>query len=325
MTPADPSSLAGRTGATPRAEGALRWLRGAQAEDELLLEVGRQVRARRRRRNRAIGGAVAAVAVVVGGLFVARGRLGPDRTTDAMAVVQQPVPAGRPTATVSAPERVTLPDGSLVELKSGAEIAHEFTADSRRVTLVRGEAHFQVAKNPARPFVVSAGGVAVRAVGTAFSVQLGGGAVEVLVTEGRVAVGAAEPELAGAGAAAPTTGGEAALLQAGGRAVVRLDEPAAKAEVSVLPEPELAQRLAWRVSQLEFSRTPLPEIVALMNRHGGGRRIVIDAPAREIAEVRLSGFLAADNVDGLVRLLESNFPIAAERTGAEVRLRKIAR
>jgi transmembrane sensor len=56
------------------------------------------------------------------------------------------------------------------------------------VVLERGEAHFQVAKNPARPFVVVARGVEIRAVGTAFSVGLESTRVEVLVTEGQVAV-----------------------------------------------------------------------------------------------------------------------------------------
>ena len=64
-------------------------------------------------------------------------------------------------------ESRALDDGTVVELNGGAEIEVQFTAAERRLRLVRGEAHFQVAKNPLRPFVVEAGGVAVRAVGTA--------------------------------------------------------------------------------------------------------------------------------------------------------------
>src|SRR6185312_8533669 len=89
---------------------------------------------------------------------------------------------------ISQPERKTLVDGSVVELRDTAEIAVDYAGPLRRVTLRRGEALFQVAKNPARPFVVKAGGLEVRAVGTAFSVQIDGAAVDVLVTEGRVSV-----------------------------------------------------------------------------------------------------------------------------------------
>jgi transmembrane sensor len=94
--------------------------------------------------------------------------------------------------TVDGYERVSLADGTMVELNSASEVAVQFSPAERRVRLVRGEAHFTVAKNKARPFLVEAGTIAVHAVGTAFNVRLGGKDVEVLVTEGKVAV--ATPE-----------------------------------------------------------------------------------------------------------------------------------
>jgi len=85
-------------------------------------------------------------------------------------------------------ERVMLPDGSVLELNGDTAAEVSFDAAARRVRLARGEAHFTVAKDPSRPFWVEAGDVAVRAVGTAFNVRFESDAVEVLVTEGRVAV-----------------------------------------------------------------------------------------------------------------------------------------
>ena len=99
---------------------------------------------------------------------------------------------------VPGPERLVLEDGSLVELNAGARVAVTFSARERRVRLTHGEAHFTVAKNPARPFVVEVDGYAVRAVGTAFLVQRGSGEVAVMVTEGQVRVSLA-PKLASAG------------------------------------------------------------------------------------------------------------------------------
>jgi ferric-dicitrate binding protein FerR (iron transport regulator) len=89
---------------------------------------------------------------------------------------------------VRRPDVQKLPDGTRVELNAGTEFVVEFTPGVRAVRLVRGEALFAVPKNPARPFVVGAGAVSVRAVGTAFAVRHGAAVVGVLVTEGRIAV-----------------------------------------------------------------------------------------------------------------------------------------
>ncbi|MDP3069767.1 MAG: FecR domain-containing protein [Opitutaceae bacterium] len=271
---------------TRAAEEALRWMRGAQAEAALVAEVGRAVRVRRRRLTRLAG----AIAVAMGlGLFVGLNR--------------DPGAPGAPTAIVTEPRRQILPDGSVVVLRDGAEIAADFSPLARRVALRRGEAHFDVVKDRARPFVVTAQGVEVRAVGTAFSVGLGGGAaVEVLVTHGRVAV---EPEAKAA-----------ALVDAGQRALV--PSAGAAAEVSVLSAAEMAEASAWRVPQIEFSRTPLTEAVALINARlttAGQRRIVADSADAGLRELRLSGYLAADNTEGFLLLLESNFGIRADRGG----------
>ncbi|MGH7958663.1 MAG: FecR family protein, partial [Opitutaceae bacterium] len=83
-------------------------------------------------------------------------------------------------------KRVNLPDGSVARLNASTGIAVDFRRRERHVRLLRGEAHFTVARDAARPFVVEASGLAVRAVGTAFTVSTRAGAVEVLVTEGKV-------------------------------------------------------------------------------------------------------------------------------------------
>lgn len=263
-------------------------MRGAHAETALTAEVGRRVRVHRRRRAGLFAGAgVAAMAV---GLWF-------------FSDVRPPA-SSPPTAIVTEPRRQTLPDGSVVILREGAEIAADFSATARRVSLRRGEAHFAVEKDSARPFVVSANGVEVRAVGTAFSVGLGSAAVEVLVTHGRVAV---EP-------AARAT----ALVDAGQRA--RVPAAGGAAEVNALSATELAHALAWRAPQIEFSRTPLTEAVALINARlspAGSRRLTVDPADAALRELRLSGFLAADNIEGFLLLLESNFGVRADRTGPD--------
>ncbi len=84
-----------------------------------------------------------------------------------------------------------LADSSRVELDGNSAIAVRFEPGRRRVTLLAGEAWFEVAPDTARPFVVEAAGRIVTALGTAFDVALDGNGARVAVGEHAVAVAAA--------------------------------------------------------------------------------------------------------------------------------------
>lgn len=258
--------------------------------------------ARRRRHRRIVTGTVA-VAVLVG---VSLTTLQPWWRTSESA---------HSNAMVQAPTQQTLPDGSVVEFKGSARIGVEYTAALRRVVLREGEAHFAVEKDPARPFVVSAGGVEVRAVGTAFSVQLGSTSVDVLVTAGRVVVDRTSAGIASI--AKPL-----AAVEAGKRVVVAMTPSATVPEVrDVLPD-EFRERLAWRSRRLEFTRTPLAEAVALLNQHSpssAARLVIADA---KLAPMRISGVFRPDNTEAFVLLLEGAFGVRTERAGNSIALYK---
>ncbi|MBL9213322.1 MAG: FecR domain-containing protein [Opitutaceae bacterium] len=279
---------------------ALRWAvsRGAAAH------VVAGVRARQRRRRLRLG-------VLAAGLIVLAGLSQQHFTRPAAA----PAPDQGRSSVVVAPVTRVLPDGSRVQLREGARVDVEFTPERRRVALWTSEAHFEVTKDAARPFIVAAGGIEVRAVGTAFSVQVGPRAVEVLVTEGRVAVEKAAPA-----SAAPA--GASVVVDAGNRVVVEIAPvPAGTLPVPVLPVSALEQdqRLAWRVPRLEFSGTRLGEAVAMFNRHSR-ERLELD-PA--LAHLQLSGTLRADDVDSLLLLLRNEFEIEVTRLpGGGIRLHR---
>jgi len=213
-----------------------------------------------------------------------------------------------------------LPDGSIVELNDGAAIAVQYAPDARRVRLVRGEALFRVEKDAARPFLVQADGVEVRAVGTAFNVRLAEWAVEVLVTEGRVAVdqtvGAVvpnrPPSRAVEGNGPYHSAPAATLLSAGERAVVSLVPEAPTPEVVTVSPAEIEARLAWRIPRLEFAGMELARAVALMNRHNR-LQIVLGNPA--LGRLRVSGVFRSDNPEGFVRIVEQTFDLRAEYQG----------
>jgi transmembrane sensor len=262
------------------------WLGQAETKQLVLAELAQRT-ARRTRRRRALAGGAAALA-----LAVASAAFTWHRGADAP-------PGTAATAALPAPARETLPDGSVVERKGDAAYAVEFGATVRRVVLTRGTAHFEVARNPARPFVVVAGEVSVRAVGTAFSVEYRADRIEVLVIEGRVAVAP------GSAPATPVDAGH-------GVRVAPAAGPEAPASVQPIGAAELEAALAWRVRPVEFSGTPLAEAIAILNRHN---RVQFSLADPALARIRLSGVLRADQTAGVLRLLEDEFGVRAERRG----------
>lgn len=265
---------------------------------------------------------LAAAASVAVALWIANG-FGPvERAPGGTA----PVPRTAATALPAGPR--VLDDGTIVELNRGADITVQFAPAERRVRLDRGEAHFVVTKDEARPFIVNAGGIDVRAVGTAFNVRVDAAAVEVLVTEGRVQLDAAKARAldVGTASAAPVrpakngAGSRLALLEARQRAVVSLSGTAAPPQIATLTTGEIERVLAWQHRLLDFTAAPLTEIVAEFNRRNVVQLVLIDP---ELASVRISASFRSDNIDGFVRLLEAGFGARAERRGeSEILLRK---
>lgn len=208
-----------------------------------------------------------------------------------------------------------LSDGSLVELRAGSEVEEKFAATERRVRLVRGEAYFSVAKNPARPFIVDANGVAVRAVGTAFNVRLDSDSVVVLVTEGKVKV----QSPAGASALPRAEPVPEAQLGAGQRTVL----PMAAKGIPVVPvvenvsAVEIERALAWQGSNLVFDATPLSQVVAQFNRRNTSQLVIV---RDELSDLRISGRFRADSVEGFAELMESSFGVAVSRRGNDILL-----
>jgi len=201
-------------------------------------------------------------------------------------------------------DQKVLEDGSVIDLNRGGEIEVRYTPAERQVWLTRGEAHFTVAKNPARPFIVRAGKVDVRAVGTAFNVRLDPSVVEVLVTEGHVQV------------SPPDATETLPVLAAGQRALVPETGPA---RIETVSTEEMSRLLAWQPRQLEFDSARLADVVAAFNRHN---RLQLELGDATLADLPVGASFRSNNVDGFVRLLEGTFGIQAERHDDRIVLRR---
>ena len=221
------------------------------------------------------------------------------------------------TTDVGGLRNVALPDGSVIQLNTDSAVDVHYTPEQRRVVLARGEAHFTVAKNPDRPFIVSVAGVDVRVVGTVFNIRLRPEAVDVLVTEGKVRVNPATAAAVGTNKtpveSAPSE------LTAGQKLSIDLHAPAApvatRAELSSV---EIKQALAWQARRLDFDAAPLEQIVAEMNRYNRHKLVIADP---RLTTQRFGGSFPAGDCETIVRMLEANFGVIAERETNETRLR----
>ncbi len=214
--------------------------------------------------------------------------------------------AARYQAESSAPRRVELADGSVIDLNAGSDVRVELTARERRVTLAAGEAHFTVAKDAARPFVVAAGGVVVRAVGTAFNVRLAASGVDVLVVEGKVEV------TASATASVRESAAPKPQLAAGERTMVPRDTLPSEVRVERAPPAAIRATLAWQNPVTTFTDVPLREVVTQFNFRNV-TQLVLEDPA--LGERRIGGVIALDQVEAFVRLLEQDGDVVSRRRG----------
>ena len=135
---------------------------------------------------------------------------------------------------------IDLEDGSRVQLNASSAIAIDFNRTRRTVHLLRGQAYFEVAHAPERPFSVEAGTTRVTALGTAFDVRYGETDTEVTVTENAVLL---EPD---------NDGPFSRRVQQGEQATY----DRMKGETSIQPVDSLVA-LAWKRGQITVDNAPL--------------------------------------------------------------------
>ncbi|MRV73796.1 DUF4880 domain-containing protein [Duganella sp. FT92W] len=196
--------------------------------------------------------------------------------------------------------KVPLADKSVADINSGSQLEWKQTPNRRQMTLRRGEVWLQVARDKTKPFIVEAGQVRVRAVGTAFGVRRYGNGAEVLVTEGSVEVWSGD-------GAAPVR-----LLKAGDRAFV----PDRAADINVARQPaEVERKLAWREGKVVFQNQTLSEAVADFNRYSQKKIIIVD-PA--LGKRKLVGQYQIDAPELFARDVSSMLGVSVHVTADQI-------
>ena len=235
----------------------------------------------------------------------------------------------------------TLQDGSSVELNAETRIQVAFTARTRSVELIYGQALFHVAHDAGRPFIVRAADQEITAVGTQFDVRLDSTSVRVTLIEGKVKV-SREPSLASLEEAVESPAPQAEPHSqvrgvSSGHATLTSEPPAiegiylAPGQQFVAPLPgthvktdsaaegsalvrtiDVAKVTGWRDGRIFLEDLTLTDAVAEMNRHSPVQITIADP---RIARLHVNGMFRAGEQEAFVTALEQYFPIAAQEHG----------
>ncbi len=197
---------------------------------------------------------------------------------------------------------VALDDGSHVILDTNTQIRVTLGEERRSVELLQGRAHFEVATDALRPFLVRAGGQQVIAIGTAFDVSRQGDRVSVVLVEGRIEVQAAS---------------------ASARPITRLDAPGARitfesAGAVAQDHPDLTEVTAWQDGREVFDDQTLASAVAAMNRYT--RRPIVIAD-ESLASLRISGVYGTKDPEAFARSVTILMPARVEFSPTQILLR----
>jgi transmembrane sensor len=233
--------------------------------------------------RRTWGLAAASLLVSAGGLFATQRWLGgePAKKPSSIPMTDEPV------FSTAVGERSTfrLADNSVVTLSTDSAVRVNQWGQERHLTLLRGQAFFQVAKDAARPFVVTAGDKSVTALGTSFDVRMEPGKLSVTLVEGRVRIAGATPK-----------GERRVEMDAGSRFV------AANATDWAISTVDTAKESAWLQGRLVFDGEPLSAVVAEMNRFSE-RKLALADPT--LGATPVSGVFRTGQIDAFVAALKT--------------------
>ena len=221
----------------------------------------------------------------------------------------------------------TLADGSQVILNADSQLQASFSDSSRNIWLLKGEAHFAVAKDKTKPFNVFAANSRVQAVGTAFSVDVAQSELEVLVTEGRIALAVGDNKNNDLTEVFATADLDNSLYNKNMQNIAFMDAgdylkfpPSSDIEQSKLRVQDKLQKLsaaeieakqAWKKGELMFTGQSLKEVIQQLKRYSP-MQIILSDPSVEA--LKIGGRFKINQLDAFLKNLELNFDLSVQET-----------
>ena len=213
---------------------------------------------------------------------------------------------------------VTLSDGSEMALDSGTEVAVRYGKHARELSLVSGQARFNVAHDVLRPFAVTANGHQVVATGTSFVVDRLGPELLVTLIEGHVVVLPRDPPVRDSEThsqtpvSVPILAGDIGLGAETSRIVLDAGEQLVLAPhaAPTVTHVNVIHAVAWESGTLVFDNEPLSSVVKRVERYGRHPIVIADEPT---SKLRISGVFHEGDVAGFVSTVVSYLPVRAEQ------------
>lgn len=199
---------------------------------------------------------------------------------------------------------VSLQDGSKLTLNTSTELRAKIERAERTVWLDNGEAYFDIAHDPSRPFVIVAGKRRVTVVGTKFTLRRDGDRLEVDVVEGRVQLQVRD--------LSPT------LLSRGDKAVGEGNNVLVKSKT----DQRAVAAPSWLEGRLVFDQMTIAQAATEFNRYNHKKLVVADPTA---AAIRIGGSFEATNVEGFAHLIHSGFGLAVESNDERILISSASR
>jgi len=190
---------------------------------------------------------------------------------------------------------LTLADGSHLDLNTATRVEVDYGARCRCLRLIGGEAVVRVAHGDLRAFEVRAGDSRIRDLGTEFWLRRDTDRLSVAVLEGAVEI-------------SPAADAAVTHLNAGER--IALDPAGRLLDQGTAP---LADLTAWRQGDIVFRDAPLPDVLREFARYHDFNAELDN----RLSVYRLSGRFASNDLEGLLNLLQSAYPISVQRPTAD--------
>jgi len=211
-----------------------------------------------------------------------------------------------------------LSDGTHIHLNTDTLVEVQYSKTTRMLRLLRGEAFFEVAKDPSRPFHVYAGEARVAAIGTAFSVKLEGESIDVIVSEGKIRFDRVG-EISGKtlNQVEKTVKADTPVFMEAGQSMEFENKIQKVAEID---NDILKKKFAWQKGEIIFSGDNLENVVAEMNRYSSKTIVISD---KDLRSLRVSGIFKSDDISAILEALELTMGIQVDNsTGNTIYLSK---
>lgn len=200
-------------------------------------------------------------------------------------------------------QEVELSEGSRVTVNSQTKLTYpkKFKKDRREVAL-SGEAFFEVAKDPDRPFIINVGNIQVKVLGTSFNVKAyeSLGEIEVTVSTGKVAVYSLEnPD-------------ERVILVKGEKAIFYKSN--AKIETSIN---ENINFNSWKTKQITFEDTPMPDVIRIINEIYKSDVKLVGA---QLLDCPVTTTFDNQSLESILNVLESTLDLSIEQKGKSIEI-----